>query len=252
MGETYVVEMTTVVCPSCGVEYKNSGISNHWALGGCDYPDLNQTQKDIALGLMLGDGGLHRETRNASILISSTTKSFLEWIDHQAGWLCTGSYTKTDGEYMAQYDEDHGRNVDGDKDYKDTWTIQLRCHPYFNRYREWYEEKNGRQVAVAGEDVWMSPTVVKVWWVSDGHFRWNDGGSGCATITSENNTLHLERFSDLFKEEIGIRPRTNYRRLIFGVHDTKEFLEYMGDPIPGFYEKWCPNRERYEIVSMKF
>ena len=42
-----------VECPECGEKFK--GIDTHWYKSSCNYPPISQHQKEVIIGLLMGD-----------------------------------------------------------------------------------------------------------------------------------------------------------------------------------------------------
>lgn len=249
-GDSTVPEGHTL-CQECGETYK--AIGQHWSGKQCSHPQISNYQDDIIKGLMLGDGSLYRTTKNASMYVSSTNRDFLEWIDSEMGVMCTGNYNVVTEEDHLEYAEDHG-SIQPNSQYKDVWTIKLRAHPYFNQYREWYGEKNGRQVVMDVPEIEISPVMARVWYCSDGHMDFDEYGSGHVIFTSENFGQHNERLMGSFTGRGFGGHIENHNvmdgRIVFNRSGTQKFLDWIGEPIDGFEYKWCSeDREKYERLK---
>lgn len=239
-------------CPNCDGNYKSLG--SHWSRSkDCSYPDLTDKQDQIVKGLMLGDGGLLREQKNASMNISSTNKQFLEWVDYHIGIICTGNYSCVSEDDHLRYADEHDRDVEN-AHYNDTWTIRLRSHPHFNQYRDWYGEKNGRQVVKNIPDIEIGPITAKVWYCSDGHMSFDEHAGGHCMMTSENCAPHNERLIQSFTGgDFGVhleKHGVEDGRIIFNRSGTRQFLDWIGEPVDGFEYKWCSeDRSEYERLK---
>jgi len=228
-----------VACPECGDEYKSLG--NHWQHNESHRPALTPKQKEIAVGLLMGDGTIHRKGR---IQCKMITKPYLEYLDRQFGCLGTGVRFRKTAEESAKENRDTGFSPDAKaENYSDVYGWQSRAHPHFKELRGWY---------ATGEKVWpesitLTPTVLKHWYCGDGSWNSSDRNN-YITIGMANEIKNTEKV-DRYFERAGIPLPSNYciyegkdgsTNCIarWSVEDSKELWEYIGKPLPGFQYKW--------------
>ena len=70
-----------VKCDVCGSEFAH--VSKHWRNSDCGYPNLTNYQREVIIGLLMGDGYVSHEDDNKMPLmqVGMVTKKFLEYLD---------------------------------------------------------------------------------------------------------------------------------------------------------------------------
>lgn len=223
---------STIQCPNCGNEYKR--VSQHWALGSCKYPDLTQHQKDVFRGLLMGDGCIgNRKADNPLFVIGMANESFLEWLsDHLDQMLYDPRLSMTAKE-SAEYSGDIVSLQEADPEScSDIYRAQSPRHPWFTELASWYDSGGKR----FPDNIKLTPTIAKMWYIGDGSLRQREPNPN-VQITSVNESDRGNWLCDLFRD-VGFNPSYNGNNLVFGVADSKRFLEWLGDPVPGFEYKW--------------
>lgn len=233
-----------VECPSCGSGYKALG--GHWT-GSCDPPQLTDYQNELLTGLLMGDGYLrNQQNGNSHFNVRVIKKPFLEWLDDQFGALSTGVRLKRTAEEIAKKNRESGfsSNADAD-DYHDYWSLQSRTLPELNDWRKnWYDPDHGKCFP---ENIDLTPTTMKMWFISDWHYNTSDSQNHVECKTS-NEALYGDKLKSYF-ESLPIDPSLNvyhadkysngkYLQIRCSVDDTQRLFEYMGSPVPGFEYKW--------------
>jgi hypothetical protein len=106
-------------------------------------------------------------------------------------------------------------------------------HPKLKEFREWYS--SGQKVFP--ESIKLTPTVLKMWWVSDGHLH-DYHKNTYPVITSLNEIEHKQKLESYFNDiGIGIR-RFTWKDIVIEYDDTDAFFDHIGSPPPGFEHKW--------------
>lgn len=210
-------------CPDCGSEYKSVGI--HIGRSDCSWPDPTDRQWNVLIGLNLGDGGLikDRKARNPYFKIKMVNKEFLEWVDDELGWMSTGMTLEVTGEEL---EETHGMD-----DCKDQYRVQTRSMQQLV-WLDWYED-DGKEFP---DWIQMTPLVAKLWYVCDGGVA-KEYGNATVKIASVNEMGRPEYLESLFKD-VGFNPKMSGHTLRFKTDEAQDFLDWIGEPVPGFEYKW--------------
>jgi hypothetical protein len=231
----------TEVCPSCGNEYK--GLGSHWSASDCDHPPLTKKQKEVATGLLMGDGCLGRNSKHPFLVTSMVSKNYLEYIDDIFGILSTGVSFYKSSEKLAEEKIDSDLNFSSDsKNYKDVYRWNTRTHPEFSNIN-WYKSGEKR----FPDSIDLTPTVLKHWYCCDGHYS-NKEGHSRIEIAISNEIDQKEKLNSIFKNASLPTP-SRYRKTIrkngtvkgslrFTKENSNELFEYMGKPLPDFSYKF--------------
>mgnify|MGYP006271462653 FL=1 len=238
--------MTNAVCPTCTEEFKRVG--SHWARGSCPYPQIPPRKQEMVLGLLMGDGSIPTQPdgRNGVFHVPMVNRQFLEWYDNRMGLFTTGVSLKKTAEELAENNRESGFSPNAKaENYHDMYTVWSRSHPYFTRLRSWYESGTKR-IPVGFE---LTPEIAKFWYISDGFLDVDRDRTPRAEIRTHTESDRSDFLLDLFREH-GFDP--NFRRgtVRFSRDETRSFLDWMGNPPPGFEYKWVlDSRERYDRLK---
>jgi len=225
--------MTIDTCHECGREYQK--IAMHWRQSSCAYPDLSDYQHDVVVGLLMGDGSLVRETVSPSVNVIMTTKSYLQHLSTDCFPVCSGGvYLRFTSEEAAAQVRRSGWHDDAKaKDYSDIYQFTTMCHPELERYESWY--LTGEKVFP--ENIELTPTSLKHWYVGDGCLeRGKD-----PKITTCNEFESKEKINSMFYKVglTGFYWNEADKSIRFREEGTENFFNYVGrDPLPGFEYKW--------------
>jgi hypothetical protein len=196
----------------------------HWSHEPSHRPDISQHQHEIIVGVLMSDGSIERGSKNPTLSFGMTNEEYLNYLDSVFGVIGTGVKK---------------RDVDNDN-WNQLYWWNTRRHPDLSQYEDWYH---------SGEKVWppdveLTPTVLKHLYVGDGSWA-NKNGSNHIRIAMLNESDNTDKVDDMF-ERAGLPAPMNYSKsdthctAIWSVEQSKELWEYMGDPLPGFEDKW-PN-----------
>lgn len=218
-----------VICPTCKKEYKSIG--QHWAFKDSHRPELSEEQKEIIKGLTLGDGCIATETgaNNSIFVLGMTTKKFVCWVDEKLGKMSRGcKLSRTAAQSAELSSEDFSSNPEN---YNDIYRVDSRPHPYFTKLREeLYRDKK-----IYPESLELTPTKLKMWYVSDGNIEKQKN------IVRITNTvqIHDSNFSSIFSNT-GLSPtiKPESEAIFILSSDFDDFFSYIGDAPPGFEYKW--------------
>jgi len=208
-------------CHHCGEEYIH--LSQHWARSkNCTYKEPTPKQHEVITGLVMGDGFVGHNSKNAYIGATTTNKKYLEYLDGLFPILGTGL---TEVNNLSAFDGGSTEN------YSDQWTWRTRCNPFFNQYAGWYDSG----VKVWPSDLQMSPTVLTHLYCGDGCLV--NGRS--IKITMKNEEDNKDKVAGYFTD-VGL-PEPNYwnaHSACWNVSESQSLFEYMSGPLPGFDYKW--------------
>jgi hypothetical protein len=151
-------------------------------------------------------------------------------------------YIHRTAEEAASRDHEKSLAVSNDpSNYKDQYKIQTISHPELEQFEAWY--KSGKKVWP--KEIQLTPTVLKYWYVSDGSFN-NNGSRFYVSLHCSNERKNKQKVEGYFTD-VGLRPsrwwenkveETHQAELIFNKEESKEFFDYIGNPLPGFEYKW--------------
>jgi hypothetical protein len=228
-----------VECPECGNEYKSLG--GHWRFSPSHRPELTQKQLETTTGVLMGDGSVGEGKENSYLSCNMISPNYLKYLNNIFGCLSNGvSLIKTAAE-NAKYNREGGFVPDAKKEnYSDQYKISTVCHPKFNEFREWYS--SGEKIWP--EDIELTPTVLKHWYVGDGHY---EKERNRLSIAMDNEIENTEKVSQYFTN-VGLPEPSNFKKVKrayghsctvrWAVNDTSKLFNYMGKPLPDFEYKW--------------
>jgi hypothetical protein len=231
-----------VDCPKCGEEYKNLG--THWRYSPSHRPELTQKQLEVTTGLLMGDGSVCSGGQNFRLKVKMISQNYLKYLDKVFACLATGVSLSQTAAESAKENRDSGFSPNAkEENYSDLYHWYTRSHPKFNKFREWYS---------SGEKVWpenieLTPTVLKHWYVGDGSYH-NSRSKQYISIGMSNEVENIKKVSKYFTNVDLPKPSNYsvYQRDNGGkdciaewrVEDSYKLFDYMGEPLPDFEYKW--------------
>jgi hypothetical protein len=185
---------------------------------------------DIATGLILGDGTLCRNYKNAIIQVKMINKEYLEHLSEKFGIMSLDIELHKTSDEQAEMNRNSGfhKSADGDN-YQDVYRWMTRAHPQLNSFRSWYD--TGEKIFP--QHILVSPTLLKHWYVCDG-----DKQGKRIRIASSNESDDLEKLVSYFDSVDIPKPKTTGNRIYWSTEDSEKVFGYMGEPVPGFEYKW--------------
>lgn len=227
-------------CPNCGDNFDRLGL--HWWHGTCPYPELSEQQRQMLVGLLMGDGSIPDRTDNEIFHLPMINRRFLRWFDEKMGVMTTGVSLKKTAAQLAAHNRESGFSPNAAvENYHDMYTVWTRTHPYITELREWYATGEKRFPT----DIELSSTVAKFWYACDGYLdfgRWGRPRAGIKARNEQNRSAALE---SLF-EEAPVTPSYRRHELRFSCDDTERLIDWLGAPPPGFSYKWTiDSKDRY-------
>lgn len=219
----------TTECPECGDKFKQVGY--HWGGSECSKPTLDIRQKEISIGLLMGDAWVEKSSGKGRLRIEMTNKRFIDWLNNEFGIIVSNLSIKNTASEAAEKNKSHGYDVN-EENYNTSWILSTRTLNYFSELRKWYETGVKR----FPEDLELKPLILKVWYCCDGSFV--DGRYPVIYSANENdrrqkviNILKRKGFSPSFTDGAG-------GTIQFKSSETENFFKYIGQPLPGFEYKW--------------
>lgn len=234
-------------CPTCGADFDS--LAMHWWHGACPYPEIDSDEREIFTGLLLGDGSIPTVPDNHSFRVPMINRRFLGWYDQRMGYLTTGVSLVHTAHELAESNRESGFSPDARiENYHDMYVVRTRSHPYFNELRdEWYHDGEKR----FPDDLELTPTKVKFWYLSDGYLDVGQWGRPRIEIKARNESRRSDYLVSLF-ESAGFSPTFRRSELRFTCDDTERLVEWMGDAPPGFEYKWAiDSRDRYRRLKQR-
>jgi hypothetical protein len=233
-------------CPQCGQTFKKLGL--HWARGSCDYPKPDSEATEILTGLFMGDGSLAaHDSENPYMRWNNINREFLQHIDTTLGWLTTGVRLKKSAETVAKQTIERDRNGWNlnSENFNAIYGTRTRRLPYFRKFNRWYNDTQKRYP----ESLELTPTIAKYWYAGDGTVNWMREYSARVVFACQNESDRPDFIRKLFTEA-GFEVRQNRHMYYLSVDESKRFLQWMGDPVPGYEYKWeIESRPEYEQLK---
>jgi len=204
-------------CRSCGRSFIKIG--QHWTKSNCSEPTLSNRQKEVLIGLLMGDGSADLRSKNVSYQVNMTNRAYLESVKIEMGNLFTP--------VRKIRDSGHSR--------KPVYQLRSRHLSCLNWIRDWYS--SGEKVFP--ESIELSPEILRHWYVSDGSLSTN---SLRVSIGVHNERNRLQKLSQYFADEGLPEPEIaegSSVYLYWNKDDCKKFFDYIGGvPTEGFLWKW--------------
>lgn len=216
--------MSTITCPDCGKDYEQ--IANHWQFNPDHRNTLTERQHQIVQGLVLGDGHIHNQAVNSKLIVGSTSRSFLEWLQEQFPVISGDVRVSKSVDELIEMNEKNS-HVDvsvTDADYSKMYRWNTVSHPDLNEYTNTHESV----------DV-LTPLSTKVWYVSDGTLA--ESGTSWRPQFRVTDDERLSYVAGLLRD-VGFTVTESSGNCYIKQGETEQFFEYIGEPIPSFDDKW--------------
>lgn len=180
----------------------------------------------------MGDGTIVTSNKNPYIEIRMMEESmpYLKYLDSKLGWLSNGINLRATAGQKAKDARKSGIHEDATKEaYSDFYGIKKKSHPQLDKFVSWYDS-GSKQFP---ENIDLTPTVLKHWYVGDGHY---DGRVRIGIANEYDNENKIEKMF----ESAGLPTHSTWHtnEVVWKTEPSKELLEYMGKPLPSFEYKW--------------
>jgi len=203
-----------VECSDCGGLFNHIG--SHITSSSCDFQNISDYEKEIYKGILLGDGCISGRDRVPYFSVSMSGESGKEF----TLWLSNELEVST-VRFEKKLDKDNHNTV---------YTLRTQSHDYFNQLSDWYS--SGEKVYP--NDLELTPTILKMWYISDGSL--SDSGP---IITCWNESERSNFLMSLFSEiDLDVTWQSGNSNIYIRKSSQQDFFEYMGSPVPGFEYKW--------------
>lgn len=193
------------------------------------YVKISDELNNIITGCLLGDGTITNKTNcQAYFKYSDTNKDFIYWLKEQ--------FDKCDIDSKIRFIPEHF-----DKRgflNSDSWVFTTKSYVNFlELYNKWY-----CKIKRIPNDVLLSQSTLKYWWIGDGYLS-KTGGGTIAThgFTFEDNEFLKTLLQNVTKEYIAIY-KSNFHNKFF-IYLSRRALNdlyiYMGScPVESYKYKW--------------
>lgn len=230
-------------CPECGESYKSLGI--HFSYNEDHRPELTTKQREIIIGSLLGDGGYNQRDGNFRWQ-GMIVQPYLKWLQNQFNPHAR-SITKHENPTSAAQslsEQFNKNNVDCSQQF----TLATLPHPQLSFCEEWGYSNGGFEINFP-DNFNLTPTTLKIWYISDGSISWYNN-EHCDVRIYNTEQIHRTTFlENLFnKIDISVTVGDDVIRVL--PTEINDFFKYIGDPPTnsdaGFKYKWeHQNRDRY-------
>ena len=121
----------------------------------------------------------------------------------------------------------------GENNVQMQYNLTTSVHPELSEFVEWYTSEG----KVFPEDIELTPTILKMWYVGDGHLA-NHGKRSFPIISAANESTNQKKLINYF-ESVGLSVRrTTWKDIVLEYTENGKFFEYIGNAPPGFEHKW--------------
>jgi len=233
----------TKECETCGNKYQKIG--RHWHNNKRHAPSLTDKQKDIITGVVMSDGHVFKNGKNARLEVNNTNKEYLEYLKEVFGVMASDiSVKRTAKESVAEHKKRNFAKNPKEENYKDIYHWRTTTHYKLNKWHKWY--KSGKKVWP--DDIKLTPVVLKHWYVGDGHYD-TAASHNRIKLSMGNEVENTEKVTNYFKSK-GLPAPSNYNIskrkntegkscvAVFTKSSSKKLFKYMGESVNGFEYKW--------------
>jgi hypothetical protein len=234
----YSSERDEYQCPTCEEWKSSAGIGQHWGhpQGTCTYPCPTPYQQGLLAGLVLSGASVEQRGTNPVVRKSTVNKAALKWLCDQLGvW---GS--SVDEGASAAKQTAVMRDVFGyDGESQTQWRLTTRSCPFLHELTDCPTADLPFSASAARVLFSFSGRVIDRSAVSIRH----PDGRELATLLREAGFENVS----LYDPPEG---KSSYR-LVLSSGDSREFLSWIGRPIPGYEHKAVAMRELREELGPK-
>lgn len=234
------------VCHDCGLNYKH--LSSHWRRSDCTVPELTGRQKEIITGLLMGDASACFGQTEGTVVVkmAMVTRPFIEWTNLELQPFGLGVYEGYSAEQSLERARRHNNPVISENpSYRDLYRVQTMELDIFSEWREWYGDGGKRYP----ESLELTPLITKCWYCCDGSMNTSRGRSRAVPeISCKNESDRPEFLKSLFRD-VGFEVSVHNGNIRLSQKCVEGFLDWLGDPMPGFEYKFARSREEYMRLS---
>lgn len=207
-------------CPECGSEYARLG--QHWAMGDCD-PVVSGDQHAVLQGLLLA--GAH--ATDGAVIGQTSSQQLAEWTTRELGWLA-GRLTR------VRFDEPEKSPI---------YRLRTPSHWAVETYEDWTDSPPSEYE--------LSPRAGRVWWAYAGGLQWH--GDYNSQRTAAISALDDGRADWILRvlADVGVDATRAGKRVQWHGEQLREWLAWIGDPVPGAEYKWASSPVTYQAARHK-
>lgn len=198
----------TTECSDCGGLFTHLG--KHTSQSECSLPELSKRQKEIVVGVLMGDGTISEKSNSCEFAVGMVTEEFIEWLQLELQ------------PFSSKISVRETEN-------RDLYRLTTTPHKYFEELRDWYESGEKRYP----NDLSLTPLILKTWYVTDGTIS-----NGYPRIAASNESDRPEYLCSLFNDLPFDVKFDGEKDIQVDANDTEDFFNYIGSPPPGFEYKW--------------
>lgn len=216
-------------CPDCGVKYVSVG--DHIGKSNCSRPDLTKKQLSIIRGCLLGDGYIRK---SGSFELESIQKEYINYLENNFSSVTQHAKLYRSRKENMEQSLRETNPITTNKDlssYNKSYRYLSTVHHDIKNLREkWYTPEK-----TVPKNFSLNSLEAKMWYVGDGSKdQRRDSPDICIYTRSENK----KREANLLRDQ-GFDVRiSSHNAIEFNQSESKKFLNWIGDPIPGFKYKW--------------
>lgn len=186
----------------------------------------------------MGDGHINRSATTPRLRAEMTNKKYLEYLDSKFPHIGNGVKISRTAKEQSDKHIATGFNPDAaEGNYSDCYWWETMCHHQFDSYADWYESGS----KVFPENLNMTPTKLKHWYVCDGNLN-----GKYVRIYVGNERENKQKINSYFKHICTQSPdwstvdrgSNSHTSINFNKEDSNRLMQYMGKPLPGFRYKW--------------
>lgn len=205
--------------------------------------ELSKTQRDILVGLMLGDGSLeyngHKGTR-LQIKQSEEKKEYVFWLYSQFANL-----TKNPPQQRKDTNQ---------------WYFGTRFYENLEDMRQIFYDKRAKIVPSNITELFDSPLTLAVWFMDDGHLDFREKSHCAYHISTDSFTeweveklqsLLLEKFDITAKVYLSLCRGKRYPKLYIGKNGRDVFTRTVAPHILSCFEYKLPPVDKYVLTPQR-
>jgi hypothetical protein len=212
-------------CPICG--RTDEQLPHHWNSGSCPWPNVTRRQHELVIGLLLGNAAISGDSANEYLQLVATNQTFATWVFEELDWL-SDSLVRVDPPKPTDQTE-HALNH--------CYRVRTRVHPELASYRKWDNASSEKRIPLHLD---LPARSARVWYACSGELHWQDDGYPLAVFTACDDK-RANRIAGLI-ERAEFEPTRTGTQVRLPPRETRAFLEWIGDPVPGVGYKWTTER----------
>jgi len=218
----YLLEEGDRICPACGEQKER--LSRHWSF--CEFPDVGGDLRELLLGILLGAGSLQGNGENTRhLLVKTTSEGVARWLFGELGWLAHSLRRETfEGEREPLYH------------------VRTHAHTHLRRLRDdWYRDGE-KQLQT---DTSPTASAARVWWALAGGLEWSGPHDSQVRGTFSAEADERAAAIQTVLSRLSVSSERVGDRVVFYADELREWLGWIGEPVPGVEHKWALSRVEY-------